>query len=149
MDHLSSGERSALMSRVRGADTKPELIVRRGLWRAGLRYRLQVRSLPGSPDIVLPRWSAAVFVHGCFWHGHRKCAAFRLPATRTDFWHAKVENNRQRDLRAVSALTAQGWRVAVIWECSVKNDSSSALDTLVHWVRSDLSMIDIRGKLRD
>lgn len=107
------------MQRVRGRDTKPEMLLRRGLHAKGFRYRLHERNLPGRPDLVFPRYGAVVFVHGCFWHGHG-CSRFRWPATRREFWERKIEANRARDARAIDALKKAGWRVLVVWECALR-----------------------------
>jgi DNA mismatch endonuclease (patch repair protein) len=111
-DVLTSEQRQLNMSRVRGRDTKPEMLVRRGLHARGLRYRLHDRRLPGRPDLVFPRYSAVVFVHGC--------PLSKPPATRQDFWRAKLESNAARDRRAIDALQVTGWRVLVIWECALR-----------------------------
>ncbi len=105
------------MSRIRGRDTKPELVVRRWLWRQGYRYRLYVKSLPGRPDIVMRKWRTVIFVNGCFWHGH-ECQK-RRPATNAEFWREKIERNRERDARNQALLQAAGWNVIVIWECQL------------------------------
>ena len=105
------------MSRVRSVDTKPEMLVRRALWRAGLRYRLHDRKLPGRPDIVFKSKRIAIFVHGCFWHGHEGCPRHRIPKTRSDWWAAKIARNKERDRTALVAFAAIGWRVIVLWEC--------------------------------
>ena len=107
------------MSRVRAKNTRPELAVRRLLHNAGFRYRLHRLDLPGRPDVALPRYRAAVFVHGCFWHGH-DCSLFRVPATRTEFWSAKIEANRRRDASVVTALAEAGWRSLWVWECALR-----------------------------
>lgn len=119
VDRLTPDQRRLNMSRVRAKDTRPEMIVRRLLHSLGFRFRLHRRDLPGRPDIVLPSYRAAVFVHGCFWHGH-DCSLFRLPATRTEFWAAKIAANRRRDGDAVSALHDIGWRSLLIWECALR-----------------------------
>lgn len=111
--------RSRIMRAVRQKDTRPELRLRRAIHAAGGRYRLHVRALPGSPDLVFPRRRLAVFVHGCFWHGH-DCRAGRPPATRTDYWLPKLAENRRRDARKIAELRALGWRVEVVWECELK-----------------------------
>lgn len=111
--------RSEVMSRVRSVDTKPEMLVRRTLWRAGLRYRLHDRNLPGKPDIVFKAKRVAVFVHGCFWHGHEGCPRHRIPKTRSEWWAAKIARNKERDEAAMKALTVMGWRVIVLWECEL------------------------------
>lgn len=107
------------MSRVRSKGTLPEMTVRRLLHALGYRFRLHRRDLPGTPDIVLPRHRLAIFVHGCFWHGHR-CPLFRIPATRTEFWVAKIEGNRRRDDIARTSLLSAGWRTLCVWECATR-----------------------------
>lgn len=109
------------MARVRSRDTSPEKIVRRALWSSGLRYRLHVKQLPGCPDIVFPSKRVALFVHGCFWHGHEGCPRYRIPKTRTDYWLAKIGGNQARDVRTRLALEAMGWTVLIIWECETKD----------------------------
>ncbi len=135
VDVMSADKRSALMSRIRGKDTAPELHVRRQLWRAGLRYRLHAKGLPGKPDLVLPKWKAVVFVHGCFWHRHTGCAYFRLPKTRPGFWDEKLRRNQERDVMAIAASIKAGWRVAVVWECALRNDPDTVGRKLTTWIR--------------
>ncbi|MBC2807022.1 MULTISPECIES: very short patch repair endonuclease [Rhizobium] len=118
-DRLTLEQRRLNMSRIRAKNTAPEWTVRRLLHSRGFRYQLHRGDLPGKPDIVLPRFRTAVFVHGCFWHGHT-CSLFRTPATRTEFWLAKIALNRQRDATAVSLLKELGWRSLLIWECALK-----------------------------
>jgi DNA mismatch endonuclease (patch repair protein) len=118
-----SPERSALMARVRSKNTSPEMEVRRALHRAGLRFRLHKKGLPGRPDVVLPSRKAAVFVHGCFWHRHPGCARTRTPKTRREWWQAKFASNVARDKKAHSALGKLGWKVFVIWECQTEVDA--------------------------
>lgn len=118
-DVVDPATRSRMMRGIRGRNTKPELVVRRYLHRAGFRYRLHVKSLPGTPDIVLVRYRAVVFVHGCFWHRHPGCRFAYLPRTRDDFWRDKLDGNVQRDVRSSDALREKGWRVMVIWECEL------------------------------
>jgi DNA mismatch endonuclease, patch repair protein len=122
VDTLSAAERSDRMSRIRGANTTPELWVRRFLHAKGFRYRLHVRDLPGRPDIVLPKHGVVIMVHGCFWHAH-KCQKGRIPATRSSFWRLKFEGNRARDIRNVRKLRCMGWRVLTVWECSLATPS--------------------------
>lgn len=136
-DVMTPEKRSAVMSRIRGRDTAPEMQIRRILWHTGLRFRLNVKRLPGSPDIVLPKWRAVVFVHGCFWHRHEGCALFRLPATRTAFWDAKLMANRRRDERSTQALLALQWRVLVVWECAIKLSPANVGERLVTRIRND------------
>ena len=112
------------MSRVRGRDTKPEMIVRRALHAMGYRFRLHRRDLPGSPDLVLPSRSVALFVHGCFWHRHSGCRLASTPKTRTDFWLAKFQRNVARDAANEARLRELGWRVIVVWECETRSPIS-------------------------
>jgi DNA mismatch endonuclease, patch repair protein len=118
VDTVASTVRSRMMAAVRGKNTGPERAVRAALFAAGYRYRLHRRDLPGAPDIVLPRFRTAVFVHGCFWHGHA-CPRGRRPTSNVAFWDAKLNKNVERDRRSRLELRAAGWRVVVIWECSV------------------------------
>lgn len=127
-DNLTPAARSSLMSRVRQKDTRPELVLRKALHAAGLRYVLHPRSLPGRPDIVFPKYRTAVFVHGCFWHGH-ECRAGRSPSSNTDYWITKISANRERDAKKEAALQAQGWRVVSVWECETKMPRLDALVT--------------------
>lgn len=135
------------MGRIRGKDTKPEMLIRRGLHARGFRYRLHAK-LPGRPDIVLPGRRAAIFIHGCFWHGH-DCPLFRLPGTRTDFWREKIAGNRARDAAAIDHLHRDGWRTLAIWECSVRGkgrrSAQEVLDETATWLCSDIIAQDIRG----
>ena len=120
VDSLSRSARSALMSRIRGKNTAPELEVRRTLHALGYRYRLHAPSLPGRPELVFPVRAKAVFVHGCFWHGHDCAQGRRRPSTNVAFWDEKARSNLERDRRKQRALEAAGWRVMVVWECEVK-----------------------------
>lgn len=136
-DTLSIERRSALMARVRQADTSPELKVRRILHRVGLRFRLHPSNLPGRPDLVFPKYRAVLFVHGCFWHLH-DCRAGRMPTSNTDYWVPKLRANQARDLRKSSELEAAGWRVFTIWECEVRSDSlEQSLLRLAERIRSN------------
>ena len=118
-DVLTPAQRRLNMSRIRGQDTKPEMLVRKGLHARGLRFRLHDRKLPGCPDLVFQRYRAAVFIHGCFWHGHG-CALSKIPATRQEFWLKKLGDNVDRDQRAIESLSARGWRVLIVWECALR-----------------------------
>lgn len=122
-DTLSPSARSERMARVRGRDTRPEMIVRRVIHGMGYRYRLHARDLPGHPDIVFRKRKKAIFVHGCFWHRHPDpaCKLARLPKTRLDFWLPKLEGNRRRDIANEERLEALGWRVLLIWECKLRD----------------------------
>lgn len=119
MDALSHERRSALMRRVKRADTKPEVTLRKELHHRGLRYVIGDRRLPGTPDLVFPRYKAIVFVHGCFWHGHT-CRQGRLPSSNVEYWELKIAGNRLRDARKERALEDLGWRVFVVWECQLR-----------------------------
>jgi DNA mismatch endonuclease (patch repair protein) len=117
MDRLDPAARSRLMSRIRRADTKPELAVRSLLHGLGYRFRTQLKGVPGRPDIAFPGRRLAILVHGCFWHQHPGCRHAGMPATRSEFWRAKFERNRERDARLLAGAEALGWRVLVVWEC--------------------------------
>ena len=119
-DRLTPEQRHLNMSHVRSASTKPEVTLRRALWREGFRYRVNDKRLPGSPDIVLPKYRTVIFVHGCFWHGHMDCKNYTVPKTNTDFWTAKIARNRQRDQDTWRQLEAKGWAVIIVWECELK-----------------------------
>jgi DNA mismatch endonuclease (patch repair protein) len=127
VDSLTPEQRSAQMSRIRGSNTKLEVLVRKGLHARGLRYRLGGAKLPGRPDIVLPKYRTVVFVHGCFWHGH-DCPLYRLPKTRPEFWQAKIDSNKSRDARVQRELRAAGWKVIELWECEVRGQDQVAID---------------------
>lgn len=120
-DIVDSQTRSRMMSRIRGSDTRPELIVRRYLHACGFRYRLHRRDLPGKPDLVLPKHRLAIFVHGCFWHRHEGCFYATSPATRKDFWRQKLDTNAARDKQQQGNLISSGWRVLIVWECGLKH----------------------------
>lgn len=133
MDVLTAEQRRRCMARIRDRNTKPEVLLRKALWRRGFRYRLHDRSLPGTPDLVFPRFEAVVFVHGCFWHCH-ECALFKWPETRTDFWRRKIAGNRERDSIVQSALMKEGWRVLVVWECALRGPQREVITELVNKV---------------
>ena len=120
MDHVSPETRSLIMSRVRSQDTSPELAVRKLLHSAGFRFRLHRKDLPGKPDIILPKHRLALFVHGCFWHGHSGCSKGRLPKSRLSYWAPKIRANQNRDARNMRDLESLGWTVAVIWGCETR-----------------------------
>lgn len=137
------------MAGIRGKNTRPEIFIRKCLHAKGFRYRLHVRYLPGKPDIVLPKYRAAVFVNGCFWHGH-DCHLFRLPGTRTEFWKKKIGDNRQRDERVIRMILEAGWRVLTIWECAIRGRESRNADEVIDqtatWIDSDSPLMEITGK---
>lgn len=121
MDTLSPSQRSERMSRIRATDSAPEMRLRRLVHSMGFRYRLHVRDLPGKPDLVFPSRHSVIFMHGCFWHRHKGCKLARLPKSRLDFWEAKLEENRRRDLLHQRRLRRLGWRVLVVWECQLRD----------------------------
>jgi DNA mismatch endonuclease, patch repair protein len=130
MDILTPEKRSWNMSRIRNRDTKPELALRSALHRLGYRYRLSDKNLPGRPDIVLPKYKAAVFVHGCFWHRHKGCKYAYNPKSRVEFWQHKFEENMARDERNISDIRSNGWIPVVVWECQIKHDLDSCIELL-------------------
>ena len=149
VDIVSSEVRSRMMSGIKGKDTKPEILIRQLLHRAGYRFRLHRKDLPGRPDLVLSRYNAALFVNGCFWHGHEDCHLFRLPKSRQDFWKKKISGNQVRDLRKQKELFERGWRVGVVWECTLKGkmalEHDSILKGLEEFIRGDASFYELRG----
>lgn len=118
-DTLSREQRSSIMSRIRSKDTGPELAVRTLVHRMGYRFRIHRRDLPGSPDLVFPSRRKVIFVHGCFWHRHRKCVLSRIPKSRVDFWTAKLNANAERDIANIQTLGRADWKVLVVWECQI------------------------------
>ena len=134
-DCLTPTQRHRNMAAIRSASTKPELRLRTALWRQGFRYRVNDRRLPGSPDIVLPKYRTAVFVHGCFWHGHRDCRFYTVPKTNTDFWTSKVARNQARDQEVWRQLEAKGWSVIIVWECQLKK---TALEDTIRRVTAEI-----------
>jgi DNA mismatch endonuclease (patch repair protein) len=124
--------RSYNMSRIKGKNTKPEMLVRTFLHANGYRYKLHDKSLPGKPDIVLPKYRTVIFVHGCFWHGHKNCRYFVVPKTRTEWWLNKINGNTANDTKAIKALKKDGWRIITIWECNLKPSKvEKTLNTLL------------------
>lgn len=119
-DTMTPEQRHNCMAAIKGKDTKPEMIVRKYLFSRSLRFRVQVRKLPGMPDIVLSKYKTVIFVNGCFWHGHEGCKYFRLPKSNVEFWQTKIERNIARDIRTEAELQALGWRVIRVWECEIR-----------------------------
>lgn len=134
-DVLTPEQRRLVMSRIRGKDTRPEMLMRRGLHGRGLRYRLHGKGLPGRPDLVFPRYRTVVFVHGCFWHGHG-CSLFKWPKTRAAFWKGKIDRNIERDREAMAALKVDRWRALVVWECALKGKQKRALSDVLDGAES-------------
>lgn len=149
MDVLTPEQRRWNMRRIRGKDTKPEVLIRRGLHAAGLRFRLHSRQLPGRPDLIFPRYSAAIFVNGCFWHGH-DCTLCKIPATRRTFWTAKIARNAERDRQVIRELLSSSWRVLIVWECSLRGRGRQSVDQVIArceaFIRNPkLSVWELRG----
>ncbi len=145
-DRMTAQQRHNCMAAIRGKDTRPEILVRRFLFSKGLRFRKHVKSLPGTPDIVLPKYKTVVFVNGCFWHGHTDCTYNRLPQTNSGFWEAKITRNRQRDEQTQEQLQQMGWRVLRIWECELK-PKDKALSTLLTLYDNIITPTEVSGEL--
>ena len=135
-------DRSQMMRAVHAEDTKPEVVVRKALFRSGLRYRLHRRDLPGTPDIFVLRYNAVIFVNGCFWHQHG-CKFTSRPKSRTDFWNNKFDNNVARDVKTLQQLSNEGFRVAVVWECSLKMNADRATERLLQFILGDEEFLEI------
>lgn len=148
-DTLTSAQRSLRMANIRRRNTTPELTVRRLVHGLGFRFRTCIPSLPGSPDLVLRRWNCAIFVHGCFWHGH-SCYLFRLPSTRSQWWAEKIAANRARDATKEAELLASGWRVITVWQCALSGRdklSAEALSSkLNRFIRAKSTRAEVRGR---
>lgn len=136
-DTITEARRSWNMSRIRGTNTKPELHLRSLLHRAGFRFRLHAKELPGKPDIILPKYRTAVFVHGCFWHRHPGCKYSTTPSTRPDFWQNKFDENVRRDAANRDALESAGWKVLTVWECELKADVAGVVSNLSDRLRKN------------
>jgi DNA mismatch endonuclease (patch repair protein) len=138
-----------MMAGIRSANTKPEVTIRKALHGLGFRYRLHAKNVPGRPDIVFPSRRAAVFVHGCFWHGH-SCRFFRMPTTRPEFWKAKIAANQKRDVVVSEKLTEAGWRQLTIWECAIRGRSPDEIAKVIglaaRWIRSKNARLELRGE---
>jgi len=139
-----------MMSGIRGKDTKPELIIRKGLHAKGFRYRLHVKILPGKPDLVFQSYRAVILIHGCFWHAH-SCHLFKWPQARAEFWKQKISANSERDVSNLLALEAMGWRVLTIWECSLRGSGKLPVQTVIDlaatWLKSGASSSEIGGQI--
>ena len=148
-DIVDRNTRSRMMAGIKSTNTRPEMIIRRGLHHLGFRFRLHSKKLPGKPDLVLPKYGAVIQVQGCFWHGH-DCQLFKWPSTRKDFWQKKILGNIERDIRTNNKLRELGWRILSIWECSLKGkDRLPVEDVLTRsasWLRSDAQTGCISGK---
>lgn len=148
MDVVDRKTRSCMMRGIGSRNTKPELLIRKRLFGMGFRYRINDRTLVGSPDIVFPKYHAVVFIHGCFWHGH-DCELFKLPGTHTEFWKEKIETNRNRDAKVLNQLRSEGWRICIVWECAVKGKAQLqridiTVSKIAEWVRPDYVWMEIK-----
>lgn len=144
-DVVDSKTRSRMMSGIRGKNTRPELEIRRQLHQRGFRYRLHDKTLPGKPDVVLKKYNAVIFIHGCFWHRHN-CHLFKWPKTRPEFWKQKITRNHENDIEALAKLLSHGWRVCIVWECSIKGVSKNVpmvSESITRWLKSNNSMLEI------
>ncbi|TKJ73663.1 very short patch repair endonuclease [Pseudomonas sp. CFBP13508] len=137
VDVVDAATRSRMMSGIKGKNTRPEVLIRKALHARGFRYRIHANNLPGKPDLVLPKYKAVVFVHGCFWHGHT-CRYFKIPQTRPDFWLDKIKKNQTRDRSQEAALLSDGWRVLIVWECAIRSMSRKKspllIDQIANWL---------------
>lgn len=137
------------MAGIRGKSTQPELVLRSGLHRRGLRFRLHDKALPGAPDLVFRKYRAVIFAHGCFWHSHA-CHLFKWPSTRETFWREKIEANKKRDLATINSLLENGWRVAIVWECALKGkhrlELAQVMEKCEGWLRSEDAILEIAGR---
>ncbi len=147
-DIVDSKTRSRMMSGIRGKNTKPEKLIRSQLHRRGFRFRIHDFRLPGKPDIVLKKYKAVIFVHGCFWHRH-ECHLFKWPQTRPEFWKQKIERNHQNDRKAIDKLLAMKWRVCIVWECALKGKKKKVLtdviDEIAEWLISKNGLLEVSG----
>ncbi len=139
MDIWSKQKRSEVMSKIRGKNTKPELILRSQLFRHGFRFRIHQKNLPGKPDIVLAKYKTAIFVHGCFWHYHKDCKEGRIPSTNSKFWQEKLLKNIEKDEKHIVELKEMEWKVIVVWECEIEKNLVHTLEKLIYEITSPLN----------
>lgn len=147
-DIVSKETRSRMMSGIRCKNTRPELAVRKELFRRGIRYQLHMTNLPGKPDLVLKKYGAVIFVHGCFWHGH-SCELFKMPGTNSAFWSIKIKANQENDRCNIEKLLVTGWRVFTVWECSLRGKSvylEKATEYMIGWLKSDAPTGELTGE---
>jgi len=149
MDKLTSQQRHDNMAAIHSKDTKPELKVRKWLWSRGYRYRLNVKGVPGKPDIVMRRYRTAIFVNGCFWHGHEGCEKFKMPKTNVEFWEAKIRRNRERDSQNYRILEENGWQVLVLWECQLAKKVFETTMQEVEVMLHDYCLRTISPRIKD
>jgi DNA mismatch endonuclease, patch repair protein len=141
--------RSRMMSGIKGKDTKPELVIRKELFKKGFRFKLHDKFLPGKPDLVLPKYNAVIFIHGCFWHRHN-CHLFKWPSTRPEFWKTKINKNLEVDKRNYKQLKKEGWWILTIWECALKGKTRKPLEQVIertiNWLEYEIRDKQIKGK---
>jgi DNA mismatch endonuclease, patch repair protein len=135
MDIWSKQKRSDVMSKIRGRNTKPEMLLRTALFNAGFRYRLHKKDLPGKPDIVLAKYKTVIFVHGCFWHYHTDCREGRIPSTNSQFWKEKLEKNVMKDFKHSEQLSLLGWNVLIVWECEIENKLEEVMKKIIAHIK--------------
>lgn len=147
-DVVSPEKRSQMMAGIKGKNTKPEMLMRSALHRLGFRYKLHGKGMPGKPDMVFPKYKAVLFVHGCFWHGH-SCHLFKWPSSRPEFWHTKINRNREVDRESTAKLEQMGWRVGVVWECAVRGRAklpfTDVVESVGKWLQSEEPTFEKRG----
>ncbi len=148
VDVVDPVTRSRMMSGIRSKNTRPEILIRKGLHARGFRFRLHDKRLPGKPDMVFPKYGAVIFIHGCFWHGH-DCHLFKLPKTRRAFWHKKISRNQEKDAESYASLRKEGWYILTIWECALKGRTrrplGEVLDLVADWLVYELRNRQISG----
>ncbi|PID42533.1 MAG: very short patch repair endonuclease [Proteobacteria bacterium] len=148
IDIVSSEKRSRMMAGIKGKNTRPELAIRSRLHRLGFRFRIHDNRLPGKPDIVLKKYHAVIFVHGCFWHRHG-CHLFKWPKTRPEFWEKKINSNAENDQKVLHSLSVRGWRVCIVWECAIKGSRKKPIedvaDTISEWLAGGEYLLEISG----
>ncbi|HCS40553.1 MAG TPA: very short patch repair endonuclease [Anaerolineaceae bacterium] len=152
VDIVSHETRSKMMARIKGKNSKPEVLIRKALHRKGFRYRLHDKLQPGKPDLLFPKYNAVILINGCFWHGHN-CQLFRWPSTNYEFWHNKITGNQNRDKQTSSLLEQSGWRVLTIWECAIKGKYkrplSEVIEEICNWLLLKQYSTEIKYKITD
>jgi DNA mismatch endonuclease (patch repair protein) len=150
-DIVDRATRSLMMARIKSKNTKPELLIRSLLHKKGFRFRIHANKLPGRPDIIFPKFKAIIFINGCFWHGHKNCPLFRLPKTRVEFWENKIHRNQKNDEKNIKTLLNSNWRVAIVWECSIRGknkDPAYVINKLTDWITSSNTFLEISGNAK-
>lgn len=140
MDIWDKKKRSEVMSKIRSKNTKPEILLRKALFSKGLRYRINYKKLPGKPDIVFPKYKTVIFVHGCFWHGHKNCKIAHIPKSNINFWKNKIEKNKERDGLNYERITHLGWKIVVVWECQISKKTIQELAENITLVLNETSI---------